>query len=163
MVDLNRAYQEAKSLPDEALGQELSNPTGFLPGYIIMSELEERQALRAGGGGQKPKGSMKDELLSSLGGGIGSPSVRQYASGGIVARTNPGYARMMALRYPEFNTKLQEENIIDAHGGIAPLLPLQAPGAAQPPVDINTMLLTQPTPPEELRQFYGGGIVSLMG
>lgn len=68
MVDLSAAFSEVKSLPDEALNQELSNPSGALPGYLIMSELQDRQAVRAGSGGGKStkRPSMKDELLQSL-------------------------------------------------------------------------------------------------
>lgn len=154
-MDLNRAYQEAKSLPDEALSQELASPSGFLPGYIIMSELEDRKALRAGGGGQRPPGSMKDELLSSMGG------FRQYANGGIVAQLNPGYAQMMGTRNRQFANGLREEDIIDANGGIAPLMSLQAPGAPAPAPSNNSMMATTPGTPEELKRL--GGIGSLIG
>lgn len=156
MVDLNRAYQEAKSLPDEALSQELSNPTGYLPGYLIMAELEDRKALRSSAAGQAPQTSMKDELLSGMGG------VRQYAAGGIVAQLNPGYARMMALRNPAFATKLQEQDIIDANGGIAPLMSPQAPGSAAPPPELSSMVMTEPEIPERLKTL-GGGLGSLLG
>lgn len=98
---------------------------------------------------------MKDELLSQMGG------VRQYAEGGIVAKTNPGYARMLGLKYPKFNTKLREEDIIAAHGGLAPLMSLQSPASAAAPPAVETLIPTAPIAPEELRQL-GGGIGSLL-
>ncbi len=152
MVDLARAYEEAKSLPDEALSNELANPSGFLPGYIVMSELEDRKALRASGGGQAPQGSMKDELLSSLG------PVRQYAQGGIVAQLNPGYARMLGLQSPEMAMQLAQQSNMDASGGIMQLAPPQAMGAPQAAPSLNSLVATAPSDPQKPKSL---GLASL--
>lgn len=80
-MDLSRAYQEVKSLPDEALANELANPSGMVPSYLVMAEMEDRKALRSTGGvaGQLNRPSMKDELLK----GIGAVQQR-FAQGGMV-------------------------------------------------------------------------------
>src|SRR6478609_7298479 len=126
MADLRRAYEEVRSLPDEALGKELSSPTGAIPGYLIMAELDERKALRGGGGNPNPM-SMKDELL--MGGTIPQPTTqdamgpsRQYSRGGIISGLNPFNTMMQGMKNPEISGGLLQEQINAAAGGLLGLM-----------------------------------------
>lgn len=129
-MDLSRAYQEVKSLPDEVLARELEQPSGMVPGYLVMAELEDRKALRSSASSQAPKTSMKDELLQGIG------SIPQgYAGGGLVYQTNPFYYNAMARSNPEVAASMMQEQMMKANGGYFPLNPpsgLQQPGAPAP-------------------------------
>lgn len=152
MVDLNRAYQEVKSLPDDALNKELSQPTGSLPGYLIMAELEDRKALRGSHGASPNQMSMKDELLSSA-------PVRQYANGGMISSLNPGYSGIMQRMHPEMYGGLTQEQINQQSGGLPPLMSAQTPQAA---AAIPTLSLATPSgSPLEPPRYSGGGLASL--
>jgi hypothetical protein len=157
VVDLNAAYQDAKYLSDDDLKQELSSPSGMIPGYIIMSELQDRDALRAGGG-SKPQGSMKDEMLQGL--GAVAPS-RQYSRGGIIAQLNPFYAQMQGMKNPDIFGGLTQEAINNAAGGLPTLQAAQAPGAPQPPSEISALQPTAPNAPQELKGYASGGLASI--
>ena len=146
MVDLNRAYQEVKSLPDEALHKELSAPTGMLPGYLIMAELDERKAVRGGGGNPNPM-SMKDELLGGS---------RQYSRGGIIAGLNQFNTMMQGIKNPQIAGGLMQEQINQASGGLPSLMSAQAPGAAAPPQYLSDLVPTTPGEPQPI-----GGLASL--
>lgn len=62
MPDIAAAYQDAKFMSDDALKKELASPTGLVPGYIIMAELQDRSGIRKNGSVDQP--SMKDQLLA---------------------------------------------------------------------------------------------------
>lgn len=153
MVDLNAAYSEVKSLPDEALNKELGQPSGSLPGYLIMAELEDRKALRGSTGSNPNRTSMKDELLQ------GQPPIRQYAGGGMVAGLNPGYSQLMQRINPEIAGGLTQQQINQQFGGLPPMMAAQTPQAASA---IPT--LTEMTPslaPMEPPKYAAGGLASL--
>ncbi|MHA2063490.1 MAG: hypothetical protein ACXABY_03820 [Candidatus Thorarchaeota archaeon] len=64
MRDLNAAYSEAKSLPTEALQSEIQSPSGSIPQWIAMSELEYRGNL--GGKDKRPQVTVLDEMMMGL-------------------------------------------------------------------------------------------------
>lgn len=162
MVDIARAYHEAKSLPDEALNRELSQPTGMIPGYLIMAELEDRKALRAGGGAMGGKRmSMKDELLQGLQSPQNSPDMplATYASGGLVDALNPFFAQMQA-RDPMVRAAQMQEQMTKMNHGYMPLNPPATPAAPGSP-----MVLGVPTPagtPSTPFHYGSGGITDLL-
>jgi hypothetical protein len=124
-MDISRAYQEVKSLPDEALTKELEQPSGMVPGYLVMAELEDRKAIRSSSAQPQSKTSMKDELLQGIG---------TYSAGGLVASANPGYSDMMARMDPNIAAARMQEQMMQANKGYYPLNPpgqLQMPGAPQ--------------------------------
>lgn len=138
MVDLNQAYQEAKTLPDEALARELESPSGMLPGYIVMAEMEDRKAIRSGGGGKPaPKMSMKDELLQGI------QSVQNFAGGGLVSNLNPIYQQLQAMRNPMMGVMAQQQQMNEANGGYQPLI---SPMALQPPGELQGLESLVPGP-----------------
>lgn len=153
MADLNAAYQDAKFLSDDDLRKELSGPTGMIPGYIVMSELQDREALRAGSGGA-PQGSMKDEML-------GLPSVRQYSRGGIIAQLNPFNAQAQAMRNPQLMGGYLQDALNNAAGGLPSLQAAQAPGATPPPSEISSLQPTTPNSPQEPLKYSMGGLASI--
>lgn len=153
MVDLNRAYQEAKTLPDDALSNELANPTGAIPGYIIMAEMEDRKAIRGGGGGDPNPMSMKDELLSGTG--------RQYSRGGIISGLNPFNTMMQGMKNPQIAGGLMQEQINQSSGGLPALMPASAPGELGAPRSLSELTPTAPGEPQKLQQYSHGGLASL--
>ena len=56
-----------KGLPDESLMKEAQRPSGQLPQYLIVSEIQRRQDMRkrfSQQGEQSPQGTVKDQILS---------------------------------------------------------------------------------------------------
>lgn len=156
MTDLSRAMSEIKSLPDEALKKELAMPTGMVPGYLIMSELQDRQALRNGSGPKRPL-SMAQEMLQGF---TPQPAQRMYAEGGLIAATNPFIALIESLQNPEKAGQIQQETINAKFAGQPPLMPLQPLGNPSPVPDIQNMNPQQPGRP--LTPDAVGGIANLL-
>lgn len=151
-MDIHAAYQDAKYLSDDDLKGELSNPTGMIPGYILMSELQDRNAIRSSTtDATSPKLSMKDELLSS----------RQYSRGGIIAQLNPFNTMAQTLRNPKMAGSLMQEQLNNQSGGLPSLQAAQAPGAPAAPTDLSSLQPTAPGVPQEIRHFSTGGLASL--
>jgi hypothetical protein len=138
-MDLARAIEEAKSLPDEALKREISSPSGMMPGFLAMSELSDRQAVRTSGG-QKKRQSMAQEMLG-----------RGFAQGGVVSATNP------FLSYLEQRTGQSILGIADDPRGLTPLAQPEAPMQLQRPDP-----LMAPPMPNRPTHFEQGGLVSLL-
>ena len=153
MVDLNRAYSEVKSLPDEALQKELASPTGMIPGYLVMAEMDERKAIRRAGGGPPSELSMKDEMLAG-------PS-RQYSRGGIIAQLNPFYSQMQGMQNPDVAGGLMQEQINQQSGGLPSLMSAQNPGAAPPPSYLSDLVPTPSNAAQPVPGYSHGGLASL--
>jgi len=159
VVDLSAAYRDTKSLPDDVLKKELASPSGLIPGYLIMSELQEREATRAGGMGGDPNNqpSIREEILSS---GI-APS-NQYSKGGIVAQLNPFNAVAKGMKNPDIMGGYMQEAINKSSGGLPALQAAQAPGALSPPTHLSQFIPTPSGAPQQPGMFANGGLVSLM-
>lgn len=153
MVDLNRAYSEVKTLPDEALARELENPTGSLPGYLIMAEMEDRKAIRGSAAGNPNPPSMREELL-----GVTS---RQYSRGGIIAGLNPFNTMIQQMKNPQIAGGLMQEQINAASGGLPALAAAQPAGVPGSPVSLSELEPTVPGEPQKLQKYYQGGLASL--
>lgn len=139
-MDLSRAIQEAKSLPDEELRKEISSPSGMLPGYLAMSELSDRQALRMGSGGKAPRKSMAQELLS-----------QSYAQGGLVSQINP------FISYLEQRIGQPLTGVSDDPVGLTPTNMPSAPQELRRPDG-----LMAPQMPGSPASFSHGGLASLL-
>lgn len=90
------AQQDAlKSLPDQALQQELLKPTGSMPGFLVLSELQRRKQMRdsyaAMQNGGPPNTTMAEEFTR----GVGGADVGQYAP--AVRGTMPGGQSLMNM------------------------------------------------------------------
>lgn len=162
MVDLSAAYQEVKTLPDEALARELSNPSGMMPGYLVMAEMEDRKAIRTGGGGTGKRPSMKEELL----GGIGS-APQGYSTGGLVSALNPGYTNIMSLIKPDLAQQQASQQMMDDNKGYFMLgRPGELSGMALPsPPSLSAMTPTASAQPGSPQPFDPNlrGIGSIRG
>lgn len=131
-MDLRRALEEAQSLPDDALEREMANPSGFIPGYIVASEINERKALRR----------------------------EKFAKGGlvsgdsVVAQINPFYTYVMGLKH--------QSDLVEApavRDGIMPRPPTPAPAAN--PVGLETLIPLQPGTPQPPKKYASGGLVMM--
>lgn len=129
-MDLSRAYEEAKSLPDSVLQREVSSPTGGVPGYIALAELAERRAIRAGGSGQNVQ-----TLAQKYG------LVQGYSAGGVINSLNPLGTIVGAISNPNVLSMLQQEAINEQSGGLPKLRPAQAASPLAPPSSLTDMTL----------------------
>jgi hypothetical protein len=161
VVDLNAAYQDAKFLSDDDLRNELANPSGMIPGYIVMSELQDRNAIRTSAAGAKPQMSMKDEMLQSMPQNMGAPPIRQYSRGGMIAQLNPFNAMAQAMRNPKMLGGLTQDALNNQSGGLPSLQAAQSPGAPQAPSEISSLQPTAPGVPQEPLHYAMGGLASL--
>lgn len=130
-MDLSRAYEEAKSLPDSVLQREVSAPTGGVPGYIALAELAERRAIRAGGSGQNVQ-----TLAQKYG------LVQGYSAGGVINSLNPLGAMVNAIADPNVLATLQQEGINEASGGL-PRLRVPQPASPLPQASSLTDMTLQ--------------------
>ena len=137
-MDLKSAFSEAKSLPDEALMKELHSPSGMLPGYIVLGEMNERRALRSGG--SKARQSIMTEI-------------KGYAGGGMVQH-NPFNSYVNALKFKKSLDKTTPE----AAGASLPSLPM-----LEAAVGLPSLVPLQPGVPEQPRRFARGGLVDMTG
>lgn len=163
MVDLSAAYQEVKTLPDEALARELSNPSGMMPGYLVMAEMEDRKAIRTGGTGTGKRPSMKEEMLQGLG---SIKPAQSYSTGGLVSALNPGYTNIMSILKPDIAMQEAAQQTMDNNNGY---FYLGRPGelssmGLQPPPSLSSLELTpsaQPGTPQPFDPNLRGGIGSI--
>lgn len=90
MVDLNQAYSETKSLPDNVLRREMASPSGALPSWIVASELSERQAIRGGGYQRKP--SIAQQIMQRANSMMPSPENNDWGIPADAKLEQPTYA-----------------------------------------------------------------------
>lgn len=139
-MDLGQAFSEAKSLPDEALIKELDSPSGMIPGYIVLGELNERRAVRTGSKSGAPTTIASD--------------IRGYAKGGVVQGLNPYNDYVNALKFQKRLDKTPP-----AGAGMAlPSLP-----GLEAPTGIETLTPLQPGIPKAPQSYARGGLVDLIG
>jgi hypothetical protein len=160
VVDLNAAFHDAKFMSDNDLQKELQSPSGLVPDYIVMSELQERQAVRSSSMGKGSKLSMKDELLQSL--PRPQPMAPQgYASGGLVSVLNPFYAMAQGMDNPKTMSALMQEQMNHQAGGLPSLTAAQTPGAPGAPPELQTLVPTRSLSPQDPPKYASGGLASL--
>lgn len=131
-MDIARAFEEAKSLPDQVLQRELNSPTGSIPGYIILSELAERDVMRKSAGGQ-PTMTLAQKY-----------AVPRYSAGGVVQSYTPLSTFIDALTSPEINGSLQQEKLNEKFRGLPPLQAPNAPGVPQQAPSLTSFIPRQP-------------------
>jgi hypothetical protein len=117
-------------VPDDKLKEELANPNGPAPQYLILSEVVRRDKMR-GGSAEKPSTTVLQDIL-----GGGSPQEPQaFASGGFISPAesmgNAGVAG-----YPSQQPKVH--NPISATTGVASMFAPNANPAPPPPEPAQT-------------------------
>lgn len=141
-MNLVKIADMLKNAPDQALIQEMQNPTGTAPSYMVLSELQRRKKLRGASMNPEPQTSvaedMEAETLQANQMGIGSmmPQVQQpqqapvgMAQGGAVR----GYADGGAVDYQDdlpWDERMRMWREMTGFGRMAPAAP--APVQAQP-------------------------------
>lgn len=156
MTDGVSPSQDVKFMSDASLKQELAAPTGLVPGYLVMSELHDRQNLRAGAGGVDQP-SMKDQMLAQPENG---PS-RQYSKGGMIGQLNPFNMAAQVLQNPKLASGFAQDTLNQQAGGLPALSaaqPAGAPGAAQ---SLSAMVPTPSGAPQQPQMYMHGGLASL--
>ena len=87
-MNIIQVEDNLKSVPDNRLQQEMSNPSGMFPQYLVMSEISRRAKMRTDYEGRMaanektpPRPSMREEMLMSMQSNV--------PSGGIADLVNP--------------------------------------------------------------------------
>jgi soluble lytic murein transglycosylase-like protein len=67
-MDLSQSINILKGVPDQALQRELTQPSGLVPGYLVLAEAQRRQLLRQAAQRQQtqPSGSVYDEVIRNM-------------------------------------------------------------------------------------------------
>jgi hypothetical protein len=66
MPDLISIADDLKNAPDQWLTREAQKPTGTVPTYLVLSELNRRQTMRAAAQQRKPQTSVYEDVLQSM-------------------------------------------------------------------------------------------------
>ena len=136
-----------KGLPDQALQEEAKAPSGQVPQFLVVSEIQRRTDMRKkyqDPNEQKPQGTVADQItqegiasvqpqqlmqgqpMPMRGGGM-TPFMRKYAGGGVVRMQEGGItpnemlqldSQMMAQKYPFLSGSRDE--ILQGLSGIDP-------------------------------------------
>ena len=87
-MNIIQVEDNLKSIPDDRLQQEMSNPSGMFPQYLVMSEIQRRTKMREDYEGRiaanektPPRPTMREEMLMSMQSNV--------PSGGIADLVNP--------------------------------------------------------------------------
>lgn len=93
-MNLVKISEMLKNAPDQALAQELQNPSGSAPSYMILSELERRKKLRGSVMNEEPQTSVAEdlEMESSRANQIGIGALDPYAQAQAPQPQMQGYA-----------------------------------------------------------------------
>jgi hypothetical protein len=63
-TNLVQLSEHLKNLPDQWLAREMQTPTGAVPPYLVLGELQRRKLLRSGSGAQAPSGSVAQDTVA---------------------------------------------------------------------------------------------------
>ena len=139
-----------KGLPDQALMEEASAPSGQVPQFLVISEIKRRTDMRKRHEEQQQnQGTVKDQILSEAMGGIASMMPPQMA---------PQQAAMAPMGAPPMGGMPPQ--------GMPPMAPPQAPKppmpqGGMPPMPMGGIASAPPAmPPMGMAQ---GGIVQMVG
>lgn len=147
-----------KGLPDNRLKQEMDQPTGSVPQYLVLSEIVRRDKMRTTGMAQSPQTTVVQDMMNQRPGPPAMPPEQMqqeqapqgYASGGFISAADAmggagvrGFAPPAPKQPPMFGPN---------YGGPGMFTPNTAPKAPTPMTN-NNFNLSQPQP-----QFDGGQV-----
>lgn len=146
MANLVKIAELLKNAPDQALMQELNNPNGAAPSYMVLSELQRRKKLRGSLMNNEPQSSVAEDLeaessqANQMGIGAMMPQAQQpqqapvgMAQGGEVPRFNGQYNDSYVGDYQDdlpWDERMRMWREMTGFGRMAPAAP--APVQAQP-------------------------------
>lgn len=133
-MDLSSVLSEVKYMPDERLRQELSQPTGMVPQWIVMGEMAERKKVRSEGQNVPAKPPIIQQYQQG------------YANGGLVD----------AFRYVD----REWLDPIRSSLGMDRYYPDQEPSAS---MSMPTNMMRQPDPPSQFGDVTGAYRMQQMG
>jgi soluble lytic murein transglycosylase-like protein len=115
-------------MPDQWLAQQAQQPSGIVPPYLVVAEMQRRQKMRSGASrAQAPQTSVSDDLLRSL-------QARMPPAQGLPPGSVPPYANAPGMPPPNFS-------------GSPTAMGTPAPGASVPPGNMR-----MPGPPQGMAE-----------
>lgn len=124
-MNLLQIQDALKGLPDEELRQEMMQPTGMVPQYLIMTEMQRRKTMREEYNAQpQPRTTVADDMRQEMGlGGLQQSQVQpqSFAEGGMVGYANGGRLPLSRSPYgpyisPEMIRFMMERGEADVGG-----------------------------------------------
>jgi hypothetical protein len=140
-MNIIQISEQLKDVPDQFLMQEIQNPTGSYPSYLVVSELTRRKRMREGAVKQEPTTSVAEDLV----GISGTPQAAQSTLGAaqqMMAQPQQMPMPEMGMNVPETGTPMmatgglvafEQGGPIRAQGGLyvqpfQQLTPYEKPG-----------------------------------
>lgn len=144
-----------KGLPDQVLFQEAQTPSGRIPQFLALSEVQRRQDMRQRfSARQEQQGTVKDQILQGIG-GISPPPMGPEMAPPMAPQMGPQMAPPMQ---PPVQGMAEGGVVKMQRGGISPFLPPASPppySPFMPEYMVNAPIVelgpttVPPPPPEE--------------
>lgn len=143
-MNILEAEDLIKGLPDQALMQEAQGPSGQVPQYLVVSEIQRRSDMRKRLKEETPQGTVKDQIMQGGIGGINTPMPQQ----GMPPQGGMPVAPSATGMPPQGMPPQMPPQGMPPQGmppqGMPPQMPPQGIGAMPPP-----------------QQMFSGGIIKL--
>jgi hypothetical protein len=141
-MDLSSTLNDVKSLSDHELHHELANPSGLIPGYMLLAEVQGRKTLRDT---TEMDADKRPDMAQEI-------SIKGYDRGGLIAGINPFNAYMLGLR----NQNALARRPYNPDGG---MMEQAQPAAPSAPPELSSLV---PLPPgQPVVPYARGGVVAL--
>ena len=116
---MNILQQEdlVKGLPDQALMQQAQMPTGELPQFLVVSEIQRREKMRKSFSEAVPENSIKDQVLSS---GIAAMNPTPDPLMGAAMGAQGGQDPMQQQMQQPMQDPMMQQQMMAAGGGMMP-------------------------------------------
>jgi hypothetical protein len=90
-MNIIEVEDKLKSVPDDSLSSEMTNPSGMFPQYLVMSEIQRRQEMRTDHEGRMaanaktpPRPSMREEMAMQVAQAQPQPNAMQQGIGSLL-------------------------------------------------------------------------------
>lgn len=137
MMNILEQEDIIKGLPDQALMQEAQMPSGQVPQFLVISEIQRRKDMRKRYNSERPQeGTVKDQILGEAGMGImgamppqmampqqapqqSMPPVKRMQAGGITSTSMPGSGALYAAQKEYVDPLLERAKVMAQVAGIS--------------------------------------------
>ena len=107
-MNIIEVEDKLKSVPDNSLSSEMTNPSGMFPQYLVMSEIQRRQKMRTDHEGRMaanaktpPRPSMREEMAMQVAQAQPQPNAMQQGIGSLLQpKPQPQPAQPMMSNQP---------------------------------------------------------------